>query len=296
MSVLTSVAQLQERLGAGERTVLLDVRWALGDPHGREHYLAGHIPGAVFVDMDNELASHGRPSDGRHPLPAEADFTATVRRWGVNSGDTVVVYDDAGAAAAARAWWLLGHAGIPNVSLLDGGLAAWRAARLPLAEGEQTAEPGNAVVHFGARETIDADAAAAWDGVLLDARAGERYRGETEPIDPRAGHIPGAVSAPTSENLAGGAFLPAAALRERFAALGVEQGTPVAVYCGSGVTAAHQIAALEIAGFAAALYPGSWSAWSNQPERPVATGAAPGGAAGGAASGDGGANGDRVGA
>ena len=296
MSVLITVAQLNERLSAGRRTVLLDVRWALGDPHGHDHYLAGHIPGAVFVDMDSELASHGRPEDGRHPLPAEADFAANVRRWGINTGDTVVVYDDAGAAAAARAWWLLGHAGIPNVHLLDGGLAAWRAARLPLAHGEEAAEPGDAVVHFGAKGTIDADAAASWDGILLDARAGERYRGETEPVDPCAGHIPGAVSAPTSENLRDGAFLPAQELRARFAALGIDGQSPVAVYCGSGVTAAHQIAALEIAGFTAALFPGSWSAWSNQPERPVATGPAAGRATGsGGPTGSGGGNGDRVG-
>ncbi|ALV45941.1 thiosulfate sulfurtransferase [Arthrobacter alpinus] len=274
MSILMNVAQLQERTSAGKRTVLLDVRWVLGDPHGHDHYLAGHIPGAVFVDMDAQLASHGRPEDGRHPLPTEADFAQTVRTWGINGGDTVVIYDDAGSAAAARAWWLLGYSGIANVYLLDGGLAAWRAAGLPLAEGEETAEPGDAVVRYGAKETIDSDGAAAWAGILLDARAGERYRGEVEPMDPRAGHIPGAVSAPTTENLAPDkTFLPAAWLGARFAALGVAPGSSVAVYCGSGVTAAHQIAALEIAGFKAALYPGSWSAWSNQPGRPVATGA-----------------------
>jgi thiosulfate/3-mercaptopyruvate sulfurtransferase len=274
MTVLISVAELQQRLAAGARTVLLDVRWVLGDPHGRRHYLAGHIPGAVFVDLGTELAGHGDPRDGRHPLPAEADFQVSVRRWGIHSGDTVVAYDDAGATAAARAWWLLGHAGIDHVHLLDGGLAAWRAAHLALAQGEEQAEPGDAVVHFGARATVDTDGAANWPGILLDARAGERYRGEAEPVDPRAGHIPGAVSAPTAENLAADAtFLPAAELRARFAALGVAGGGEVAVYCGSGVTAAHQIAALEIAGFTAALYPGSWSAWSNRPERPVATGA-----------------------
>lgn len=290
MSVLISVADLNDRLTAGKRTVLLDVRWVLGDPHGHDHYLTGHLPGAVFVDMNAELASHGVPADGRHPLPTEADFAATVQRWGINAGDTVVVYDDAGAAAAARAWWLLRHAGMADVQLLDGGLAAWRAAKLPLAEGEVRAEPGDAVVRFGAQETIDADGAAAWDGVLLDARAGERYRGELEPIDPRAGHVPGAVSAPTTENLAADkTFLPAAELRARFAALGVDVETPVAVYCGSGVTAAHQIAALEIAGFKAALFPGSWSAWSNQAGRPVAIGASAGSPAGGSGSG-----GDRV--
>ncbi|MHA7269673.1 sulfurtransferase [Arthrobacter sp. HLT1-20] len=274
MSVLMNAATLNERLNAGTRTVLLDVRWALGDPLGHEHYLAGHIPGAVYVDMDSELASHGSPQDGRHPLPAEADFAHTVRRWGINAADTVVVYDDAGSAAAARAWWLLGYAGLANIYLLDGGLAAWRAAQLPFAHGEESAQPGDAVVRYGAKPTIDGDGAAAWGGILLDARAGERYRGEAEPIDPRAGHIPGALSAPTTENLAADkTFLPADQLRARFAALGVAEGAPVAVYCGSGVTAAHQIAALEIAGFTAALYPGSWSAWSNQAGRPVETGA-----------------------
>ncbi|WP_343317935.1 sulfurtransferase [Arthrobacter sp. TMP15] len=272
MSVLISVANLNDRLSQNKRTVLLDVRWALGDPHGHEHYLAGHIPGAVFGDMNSQLASHGVPQDGRHPLPAEADFAHTVRMWGINENDTVVVYDDSGATAAARAWWLLRHAGLANVYLLDGGLAAWRLAKLPLEDGEVQPEPGNAVVHFGAMETIDSDGAANFDGVLLDARAGERYRGEVEPIDPRAGHIPGAVSAPTAENLAPDAsFLAADKLHVRFTALGVAPGSSVAVYCGSGVTAAHQIAALEIAGFKAALYPGSWSAWSNQGERAVET-------------------------
>lgn len=297
MSVLISVAELNARLfaepGPGfrvSRTVVLDVRWVLGDPRGHDHYLAGHIPGAVFADMNTELAGDGQPEDGRHPLPTEEDFAATVRRWGINAGDTVVVYDDAGAAAAARAWWLLGYAGFKDVQLLDGGLAAWRAAGLPLAKGAVIASPGDAVVHFGAKATIDADQAASWSGILLDARAGERFRGEVEPIDPRAGHIPGAVSAPTSENLAADAmFLPGAQLRARFAALGIAPGSDVAVYCGSGVTAAHQIAALEIAGFSAALYPGSFSAWSNQPGRPVATGAAETGA-----SGESGGNGDRV--
>lgn len=276
MSVLITVAQLQQRLAAGQRTVLLDVRWALGDPHGREHYRTGHLPGAIFADLDTELAGHGEPRDGRHPLPAEADFQATVHRWGINTGDTVVVYDDAGSAAAARAWWLLGYSGIGNVFLLDGGLAAWRAAGLPQRTGEVQAQAGDAVVRFGAKGTLDEKEAAQWPGVLLDARAGERYRGETEPIDPRAGHIPGAVSAPTLENLAADkTFLSAEVLRAHFAALGVAPGVEIGVYCGSGVTAAHQIAALEIAGFRASLFPGSWSAWSNRPELPVETG--PGG-------------------
>lgn len=275
MPVLMSVETLNERLSAGQRTVLLDVRWVLGDPHGRDQYLAGHLPDAVFVDMNTELAGHGEPADGRHPLPAEADFQETVRRWGVKAGDTVVIYDDAGAAAAARAWWLLGYAGIDGARLLDGGLGAWQAAGLPLDTGDVAPEPGDAVVRFGAKPAVDLAGARDWPGhgILLDARAGERFRGESEPIDPRAGHIPGAVNAPTTANLGPDKkFLPADELRERFAALGITADTGVAVYCGSGVTAAHEIAALEIAGLGATLFPGSWSAWSNRPGLPVETG------------------------
>ncbi|MET3801745.1 thiosulfate/3-mercaptopyruvate sulfurtransferase [Clavibacter michiganensis] len=190
------------------------------------------------------------------------------------------MHDGAGSTAAARAWWLLRDAGIPDVRILDGALPAWVAAGLPLQTGSTAREPGDVTLTRGALPTLDEDAAAdlARTGVLLDARAGERYRGEVEPVDPRAGHIPGAVSAPTAQNLdADGAFLPADALRARFADLGIRRGEPVGVYCGSGVTAAHEIAALAIAGIDAALYTGSWSAWANQPERPVATGAEPGG-------------------
>jgi thiosulfate/3-mercaptopyruvate sulfurtransferase len=255
-------------------SVLLDVRWALGDPHGHAHYLAGHLPGAVFVDLDAELAAPPSPVAGRHPLPAIADLQAAARRWGVRASSPVVVYDDAGGLAAARAWWLLRWAGSGSVHLLDGGLAAWRAAGLPLETGTVDPEPGDVVLTAGGLPVVDADGAArlAREGVLLDARAGERYRGETEPIDPRAGHIPGAVSAPTGANLApDGRFLPAEALRARFTALGVSDTRPVGAYCGSGVTAAHEIAALEIAGFpAVALYPGSWSQWSSDETRPAA--------------------------
>ncbi|AXT86932.1 sulfurtransferase [Aeromicrobium sp. A1-2] len=254
------------------RVALIDVRWKLGGPPGREEYLAGHIPGAVFVGLEAELASHGEPGIGRHPLPRVEDLQDAARRWGVNSGDTVVAYDDSGNLAAARAWWLLRWAGLADVRLLDGGLAAWTAAGGALATDDVAPDRGNVTLAAGTLPTIDADEAAGFVGVLLDARAGERYRGETEPIDPKAGHIPGAVSAPTTDNLdARGQFRPAAELRERFEALGVRDGSEVATYCGSGVTAAHQVAALAIAGFEAALYPGSWSQWSTQ-DRPVATG------------------------
>ncbi|TLM76001.1 sulfurtransferase [Pseudarthrobacter sp. NamB4] len=279
MNPLIDVAALQARLAENRRTVLLDVRWALGDPHGYRHYLQGHLPGAVFVDLATELAAPALPARGRHPLPALGDFEESARRWGINDGDAVVAYDDSGNMAAARAWWMLRNAGVEDVYLLDGGLAAWRAAGLPVESGSVVPEAGNVRLAEGNMPMVDADAAAAWPekGLLLDARAGERYRGEVEPVDPRAGHIPGAVSAPTSDNLDGsGLFLQPDMLRRRFESLGVGEGVPVAVYCGSGVTAAHGVAALELAGFRAALYPGSFSEWSNNPQLPVATGEEPG--------------------
>lgn len=282
MQTLMDVATLKDRLdgaaATGRRTVLLDVRWALGDPHGREHYLAEHLPGAVFVDLATELAGPADPRRGRHPLPSPEAFQASARSWGIRNGDAVVAYDDSGNLAAARVWWMLRNAGLQEVYLLDGGLAAWRAAGFDVDSGEQQVEPGDVVLTDGGLPVVDAGQAASWgrQGLLLDARAGERYRGEFEPIDPRAGHIPGAVSAPTTDNLgADGKFLSAAALRERFAGLGVRSDVPTAVYCGSGVTAAHEIAALAIAGFPAALYPGSFSEWSNNEANVVVTGAEP---------------------
>lgn len=277
-SPLIAVPALAARLDANQRTVLLDVRWALGDPHGREHYLAGHLPGAVFVDLAAELAAPADdPARGRHPLPADAEFQEAARRWGINSDDVVVAYDNSGNMAAARLWWMLRNAGLQEVYLLDGGLAAWQAAGLALDAGPVAAAVGSVSFAQGAMPAINTAAAGDWaaTGILLDARACERYRGEFEPVDPRAGHIPGAVSAPTTENVDGsGHFLPADELRTRFEGLGISTDVPVAVYCGSGVTAAHEIAALEIAGFRAALYPGSFSEWSNNPALPVATGSA----------------------
>lgn len=275
------VPALNARMESGQRTVLLDVRWALGDPDGRLHYLDAHIPGAVYVDLPTELADPAEQGRGRHPLPALSRFQTAAHRWGICNGDTVVAYDDAGNTSAARVWWMLRNAGFDNVCLLDGGLAAWRRAGLPLQGGAEESAPGDVLFTGSGMSTIAAAEAAVWaeHGVLLDARAGERYRGETEPVDPRAGHIPGAVSAPTTENLDGnGCFLPPQELRRRFARLGADTETPTAVYCGSGVTAAHQIAALEIAGIPAALFPGSFSEWSNDPTRPVVTGPAPDGA------------------
>ncbi len=283
--VLVDADELARLLADDEPPVLLDVRWALGRTDGHERYLAGHLPGAVYVDLDTELAGPPSPQVGRHPLPDVADLERAARRWGVREGAAVVVLDDAGGTSAARAWWLLRWAGVRDVRVLDGGLPAWTAAGYGLEAGEVTAEPGDVVLVPGSLPTVDADGAAAVaaDGLLLDARAAERYAGRVEPVDPRAGHVPGAVSAPTTDNLTSdGCFLPATALAERFAALGLPvpggSGTPgdaraprVAVYCGSGVTAAHEVAALASLGVDAALYPGSWSQWSNDPARPVAT-------------------------
>ena len=280
MKPLMDVSGLESRRAAGHRTVLLDVRWVLGDPRGHEHYLREHLPGAVFVDLAAELADPAIPDRGRHPLPDAVRFQEAARRWGIRNGDVVVAYDDSANMAAARLWWMLRNAGFAEAYLLDGGLSAWRTAGLPVESGPVQPVSGDVDLGGGGMPVIDAAAAATWSGpgLLLDARAGERYRGEVEPVDPRAGHIPGAVSAPTADNVdASGHFLPPAELRRRFESLGAGSGLPVAVYCGSGVTAAHQVAALELAGFTAALYPGSFSEWSNHPDFPVATGPEPGG-------------------
>jgi thiosulfate/3-mercaptopyruvate sulfurtransferase len=258
--------------------VVLDVRWRLDRPDGRPEYLEGHIPSAVYVDLDHELAQHGRPEDGRHPLPDVALLQATARRWGIDDDSTVVVYDDLKNLSSARAWWLLTYAGVADVRVLDGSFRAWTNSGRELEQGDVLPAPGSVSLSYGHLPVLSIEEAAELPGrgILLDARAAERYRGEVEPIDPRAGHIPGAVSAPTTENVdADGHFLDADALRARFTSLGVTDDTAVGVYCGSGVTAAHDALALTIAGFAPALYPGSWSAWSHTSGRPVAVGSTP---------------------
>ncbi|WP_084129862.1 sulfurtransferase [Demequina sp. NBRC 110055] len=271
---LITAAGLASRLRDGLGIRLLDVRWTLAEPDGRDAYLAGHLPGAVYVSLEDELSSHGAPEDGRHPLPSRSALEAAARRWGLSDGDTVVVYDAATSLAAARAWWLLRHAGV-DVRILDGGLAAWAAAGGALEAGDVVPTPGTVTLDWGRMRVIDIDQAAAFPsrGVLLDARAGERFRGEVEPMDPRAGHIPGAVNVPMAAYLhADGTFQAPEAIEGLFTAVGVDGSAPVASYCGSGVTAAHQVAALETIGVTAALYPGSWSQWSNTPGREVATG------------------------
>ncbi|MFG2107918.1 sulfurtransferase [Micromonospora chersina] len=274
--LLVEPDRLAAELDRVEPPTLLDVRWRLAGPPGREDYLAGHLPGAVFVDLDTELC--GRPgAAGRHPLPDPAALQAALRAAGVRAGHPVVVYDGGDGMSAARAWWTLRWAGHRPVRVLHGGFPAWVAAGGPVSTEAPTPPPGDVTVTPGELPVLDAGEAArlaaADTGVLLDVRAAPRYRGETEPIDPVAGHIPGALNLPAPEYVAEGRFPAAEALRERFAAAGVAEGAPVGAYCGSGVTAAQAVLALHLAGRPdAALYVGSWSNWVADPDRPVATG------------------------
>lgn len=268
---LISVDELAARLDGDEPTAVCDVRFYLADhDQGRREYDEGHIPGAVFVDLHHELA--GGPGGGRHPLPEVADFADVLGRLGITPATPVVAYDSAGGGVASRLWWMLRSLGHADVAVLDGGIQAWVGAGHPLT----TATPDPAPTEYPApsawRGTVDADTvAAAIDAgeTVIDARAPERYRGEVEPLDPRAGHIPGARNVFHRDNLgADGRYRPSDELGERFAGVG---DRPI-VYCGSGVTACHDLLALDLIGITdARLYPGSWSEWSNDPERPVAT-------------------------
>lgn len=283
-SPLVGADELRHLLATGAPPVVLDVRWSLTGPPGRTAYAEGHVPGAVYVDLDTELADPvGDGSRGRHPLPDPARFAAAMRRAGVSLDRPVVVMDGADGSIAARAWWLLRHHGHDDVRLLDGGLAAWRELGGEVVAGDPGAPFDDAGPTTGRPFTadvarlrvLDAEQAAAYavDRALLDARPGPRYRGETEPVDPVAGHIPGALSAPTLENVdTDGRFRPVEELAARFATLGVHAGAPVAVSCGSGVTAAHTVLALALLGIDAGLYAGSWSEWVSDPSRPVAVG------------------------
>lgn len=272
-SPLISVGQLRDLVAPGTEhsspVTLLDVRYRMGGPSGPEEFAAGHIPGAAYVDLDQDLAQPpGR--GGRHPLPAPERFVAAMRRAGVSHALPVVVYDDWQGHAAARAWWLLRHYGHRHVRLLDGGWTAWQQAGDQVETGAQRhRDAGDFQGHPGAMPVVHADQVPAVD-VVVDARGSERYRGDTEPVDPVAGHIPGAVNVPTASNLRpDGTFRPANELAHSYAQAGAGPGADIAVYCGSGVTACHDLVALEVAGVSAALYPGSWSEWVVDPARPV---------------------------
>lgn len=269
----------------GARPVVLDVRWRLGGPPAEPDYLAGHLPGARFVDLATTLSDAPGPG-GRHPLPDPARLTDELATLGVSDGSSVVCYDDVDGSTAARAWWLLRWLGLPadQVQVLDGGYAGWvergfpvtRERPPPAARGRLTARPGSMPV-------LDAETAAdtARRGVLLDARAPERYLGESEPVDARPGHIPGARNAPFARHIGpDGRWLDSERLAEHYRRLGVADGARVGAYCGSGVTATSVVLALEHSGLLppqrpAALYAGSWSHWSADPSRPAALGAEP---------------------
>ncbi|MBM6596633.1 sulfurtransferase [Microvirga pudoricolor] len=278
-SVLISTTEL-EAVSKSKHLVLLDIRFRPDSPDGRPAYLAGHIPGAVYVDLPTELAGASRGLSGRRPLPDISDLQRDARQWGVNPDSTVVVYDDNRGLQAARAWWVLRWAGLTDVRLLDGGLAAWKEAGGIVTRDVPQPTPGDVVLAGGHLPVLDADAAAslARSSILLDARGAEAYLGRPREAGKEPeGHIPGAISAPTTENLdAAGLLTDPSLLRKRFAALGIDGQRTVGVYCGGGVAAAHQVLALASLGIEAALFPGSWSAWSADPSRPVATGASPG--------------------
>jgi thiosulfate/3-mercaptopyruvate sulfurtransferase len=254
---LVDPAWLREHIGdAG--LVVVDCRFVLGRPGaGERAWLEGHVPGAAFLDVDRDLA--GEPGErGRHPLPEAPQFEAAARRAGIGDGTRVVAYDEAGEGGAVRLWWLLRHFGHRDVAVLDGGLRGWREIGGALRSGPEAVEEGDFVARPRQHDTVEADDLQPGSSRLLDARAPERFRGEAEPIDPIAGHIPGAVNVPFAELAPQGRFPPAERLRER---LGAE---PFVAYCGSGVTACTLLLAAELAGVEGRLYPGSWSEWSRR--------------------------------
>jgi thiosulfate/3-mercaptopyruvate sulfurtransferase len=283
-STLIDAATLRGLAGKPD-TVVIDCRFDLNDPEaGRRAYLAGHIPGARYADLNRDLAAPVSANSGRHPLPTPQDFAATMRNLGIGNATQVIAYDDAGGAYAARAWWLLRWLGHRPVAILDGGLKAWTAAGGTLEAGApeplKAAPAGGAVLpradSAAVIDTAEIPAFLSDDGnLLVDARAAERYAGSVEPIDPVAGHIAGAVNHPFSANLApDGRFLPASELRRRWEARLAGRATAhVAVMCGSGVTACHNLLSLEVAGLhGAKLYAGSWSEWIKDRNRPIARG------------------------
>jgi thiosulfate/3-mercaptopyruvate sulfurtransferase len=278
-TTLVSAAELAAHLDDAN-WVVLDCRHDLLDHGvGRRGYEQGHIPGAQLVDVEADLSDKARGPNGefrgRHPLPSKAAFIATLRRWGVNPSSQVVVYDAQGGMYAARVWWMLRWVGHAAVAVLDGGLPAWTELKLPLSTEVPARAAGSISEQPSLVSTVAAHELLGSGLTIVDARSPDRFRGENETMDPVGGHIPGARSRFFKDNLdASGRFKPAEQLRADFSAL-ISDPAKAAMQCGSGVTACHNLLALEIAGFSgAALYPGSWSEWCSDPSRPVATGPA----------------------
>jgi thiosulfate/3-mercaptopyruvate sulfurtransferase len=271
---LITAGELAALLDAQKPVVLLDII----DEPGAAPEDRPKIPGALSVDLATDFSGKPSAAAGRRPLPDIAALQSKVRAWGIRSDSAVVVYDNAGGAQASRAWWTLRWAGLPNVRILDGGYNAWNAAGRPSSDQAVTraVQSGDVVLTAGHMPTIDADEAAALakQSKLLDARPRASYLGD--PAKPATGHIPGAIHAPAGGNIAEGKFKPDDELRAAFASFGADGSTAVGVYCGSGNSAAHAVAAMSAIGLAPALYVGSWSAWSADPSRPVATGPEPG--------------------
>jgi thiosulfate/3-mercaptopyruvate sulfurtransferase len=282
MNAIVTTEGLAAELGAPDLRVV-DVRWYL-DPQriGRDAYVAGHIPGAVFLDVATDLSApgggRGLPT-GRHPWPSEEQVSAVIGAAGIGPATRVVAYDDQSGAIAARLWYLLRAFGHDEVRVLDGGIPKWQAEGRPLEAGIVTVPAAPFAARLRAGWVVGRDEMTGLDPstLVIDARAGDRYRGETEPIDPRAGHIPGAVNLPFAGNLTSDpipVLRRADELRARFAAVGADRSLPI-VYCGSGVTACHDLLALHAAGLRGRLYAGSWSEWSSDPSLPIATGDKP---------------------
>jgi thiosulfate/3-mercaptopyruvate sulfurtransferase len=281
---LVSTEWLAAHLGDPDLRIV-DVRWYLLDKtkNGAEEYLRGHIPGAVFMDVNHDLAAPFGEGPGRHPLPHPQVFAEAASRAGIGPGTLVVAYDDSGGASAARLWWLLRYCGHEQVSLLDGGIVRWVAEGRPLETKAPVLPRAAFAPHVRPGRVMDQEAVNALrqdpQALVLDVRAAERYRGEVEPIDPRAGHIPGAKNAPYMGNLRAPddpRFLEPEQLRARFENLGVDPSKRIVSYCGSGINACQNIFALHLAGFEKTLlYEGSWSDWCRNPERPEAVGPDP---------------------
>jgi thiosulfate/3-mercaptopyruvate sulfurtransferase len=276
--VVITATELAALIEASDPVTVLDVRWRIDEPDGRSAYLRGHIPGAVYASLEDELSDHRIAGRGRHPLPSGRNLETAARRWGIRQDSLVVVYDDWNRAGSARAWWVLTAAGLANVRILDGGLSAWQSAGHSLEIGTVDPAPGNVTVphddlYAGSRPTLTAQESGAGGVTLLDARAPERFRGDVEPLDPVAGHIPGAKNLPSTAVLASdGTFLGDYALAQLLSDRGIDRDGRLGAYCGSGVTASVAIAALAAMGCEAALFPGAWSEWSSDPTRAVSRG------------------------